>query len=211
MDAYPHLAWRGLLKLTTLTPVHIGSGEVLNRVQDYDWRDNRYVRLDMEAFLRDGKVTRADKETWIDLSPSLTDKRRAEIRAQIPARYHLSAPAGGLKVTEVREAIKTGGRPYLPASSVKGALRTALMWELLLGKDGSVWDMLIEKSGEMTERRGKQVPKLREEFRAQPFEDCLFRGAAPGARGAGRARRRQSRRAQDPRHQRFESLARRLA
>lgn len=172
---HPFVAWRGELSLTVLSPVHIGSGEVLDFKLEYARRDGAVHRLDMEAFLGNRALDPMLKTGYFARDASLNDRRRAEIRAAIPARYRLDAPAGADNVREVREAIKLAGdRPYVPASSVKGALRTAFAREALLRKQDHVWDDLVEAAGQ----------QRRDQFRAGAFEDVLFRGAdLPDRRG----------------------------
>jgi len=108
--------------VTTLTPLHIGTGDVLLRGYDFiSGRDSTYV-IDQDAvyaaaFERTGQAPTRPAGELVSV-----DQLRRDTRL---VRYRL---AGTTTVDEVREQIKdVDGRCYLPGSSLKGALRTAMM------------------------------------------------------------------------------------
>ena len=123
-------------QLQTLTPVHIGSGETLNQI-DGCYANGRWYHIDLERVL-------AHPST--DLNALTSEMSRRDFRWQRyfsqrtvdPAElstYSLLCPQSPENV-EIREAIKTiDNRPYIPGSSLKGALRTALLGEILSGND----------------------------------------------------------------------------
>lgn len=119
------------LKITTLSPVHIGSGrELLN---EYD-----YV-------LHGGKTWRINDAALLDAQP-LDDPDLARRLASIPPAQLLEegdfqpgSPFFRYVIRGVTRATGEGAvlreqlkdvfdRPYLPGSSLKGALRTAMGW-----------------------------------------------------------------------------------
>lgn len=126
-------------KVELLSDMHIGTGTDL--VRDIDWiaPGDRYVyvahgeRLMEEVFSRaeaDGKEMRivANKlaeSTLTSLYRELKWLRQDDFRADSPLfRYRLQ---GEPATVNIREQIKdVYGHPYLPGSSLKGALRTAL-------------------------------------------------------------------------------------
>ncbi len=118
------------IELSTITPVHIGDGTTLHN--KFDYVDDRQVtsRLNEETILskyanrmvpgRDGSYPSPGALlTAEDLdNPEL-------IRYAIPG-----APRSVKGYSELKSCIKdVFDRPYIPGSSLKGAIRTALAWE----------------------------------------------------------------------------------
>lgn len=131
---------RKTIKLQTLTPVHIGSGEILKENFDYI-KDNRFVyildskklfkQLEEKGFSED-KLTNALTQGNIK---AIVDKYLSNIlvtnycirKIQITPNQREKFKDG------LREQIYDGlGKPYIPGSSIKGAIRTVLMSYLLL-------------------------------------------------------------------------------
>lgn len=126
---------RKTIKLQTLTPVHIGSGEILKENFDYT-KDNRFVyildskklfkQLEQKGFSED-KLTNALTQGNIK---AIVDKYLLNIlvtnycirKIQITPNQREKFKDG------LREQIYDGlGKPYIPGSSIKGAIRTALL------------------------------------------------------------------------------------
>lgn len=110
------------VKIRTLTPLHIGTGNILLRDYDYVTTEDRTLVLNQEAILtqeyeRTGRVP--DRPAGRFVAP-------ADLKDGSPlVRYSL---AGATSVGQIQEQIKdVQGQCYLPGSSIKGALRTVLM------------------------------------------------------------------------------------
>ena len=166
--------WKAKLKLTVLSPIHIGTGERLAPPDmEFEFRDNKVVRLDIDGFLSDQSISIQDKERYF--SANRFDKTVLPLRSKIGARYTLSPGSGKRLGSEVREMIKlVGDKPYLPGSSVKGAIRTALAWNLFAYLTDDEKNLALESAG--SERR--------EKFKGTPLEKMLFAG---GIRGDAKA------------------------
>jgi CRISPR-associated protein Csm5 len=117
--------------LTPLTPLHIGSGTLLLKDYDYAIYGNATWRINQEALLEAQNVA----------DPGLADKLAQTPPAQLlqPGDYTLDSPfvryrlAGQPRSKEagakLQEQLKTvQDEVYLPGSSLKGAIRTALAW-----------------------------------------------------------------------------------
>jgi CRISPR type III-A-associated RAMP protein Csm5 len=123
-------------ELTTLSPVHVGTGTTLMHF-DAVYAGESWHRIDLDRIL-----TRPN----VDAQALARDMGQSHFRwsnwldkVQIPlgevCAYSLPCPQDPQEVG-VREAIKDAyGRPYLPGSSLKGAVRTALLWYLLCHND----------------------------------------------------------------------------
>ena len=123
-------------QLEILTPVHIGSGETLNFMDGY-YTNGRWYRMDLDKILEHPSV---------DLNALTSEMSRRDFRwerylqqhnmdpAEFAA-YNLTCPQSP-EETDIREAIKTiDNRPYIPGSTLKGALRNALLGEILIDQD----------------------------------------------------------------------------
>lgn len=123
------------LAVTTITPLHIGAGGG-DLLDDLDYvSDERVYVIDQErmlAGLSSERLRRAEQAAPLSqlLSP-------AEWRDY--ARYSLPNPTGRERVPRMLGQVKDAfGRPYLPGSSLKGPIRTALAWALLRAEDKPV-------------------------------------------------------------------------
>ena len=119
------------MHILTLSPVHIGTGQELMKDIDYVVHNGKTYRLDPdaigEALLIDeaGRLREKLATTWPGQLLQDSDYARADLfRYVIPGE-----PRSQKEGAALRECIKThDDRPYLPGSSIKGALRTALGW-----------------------------------------------------------------------------------
>jgi CRISPR-associated protein Csm5 len=126
------------VKATTLTPLHIGSGRELLHQYDYAIEGGHTWRIN-EAAVLEAQIGAAET-----LSPALADKLARTPPAQLLKRPADFKPDSGLfryvlkgtpratgEGAQLREQLKDPfDRAYLPGSSLKGALRTALAWQL---------------------------------------------------------------------------------
>jgi CRISPR-associated protein Csm5 len=111
------------MEIEILTPVHVGSGNRLLMNLDFVVRGNRVVVLDtpkLFGYLIE-KGYDAVEIAKIELKELIED-----IAVENFKRY--SVPFTGVVKSEISEHIKTGGKPYIPGSSIKGAIRTAVLW-----------------------------------------------------------------------------------
>lgn len=118
-----HTSYR--LVVDTLSPVHIASGKG-DLLSEYDFvmEKQQALVIDLDRLLADTDETR--------LQSASSDPRLSRLLAGKPAAryaaYTLAVP-GGEQPTQVREHIKDAFQKiYIPGSSLKGAIRTALAW-----------------------------------------------------------------------------------
>lgn len=149
------------IEIEVLTPLHVGSGEP-NLTYDYDFAVDR------------GQVWVIDQARM--LSRLSDDQLEASIDAKIthvlrPAqfrdcsRYSLVVPPGPVP-QEIYPCVKDlRDRPYLPGSTLKGALRTALAWDRCAAES-----RLLEAVSQPPPPGQRSGPK----FAASPIEKRLF-------------------------------------
>ncbi len=119
--------------VTTVTPLHIGTGADLLLNFDYVLHDKRTWRIDENSLLEskaEGDHNAYEKILQNRPPAELLDERTDFTPDQPWFRYVLSGqPRAKSTGAQLREQIKDAyDHPYLPGSSLKGALRTALAW-----------------------------------------------------------------------------------
>lgn len=114
--------------ISLLSPLHIGTGDVLLRDYDFKTVGQRTWVLNQEAILADAyEHDGAGMPNWSRLAlPPGQLVQDSELHEG--SRFVRYALAGATSINQVREQIKdVYGQCYLPGSSLKGALRTLLM------------------------------------------------------------------------------------
>jgi CRISPR-associated protein Csm5 len=121
------------LKLSTLTPIHIGNGKNYTGAE-FVVRSDKIIRIDMdkifslldeknqERFIQELEQPHAQMEHFIKDIPL------SEIKVY-SARLE-----GGIPI-EIQGQIKTGGKAYIPGSSIKGAIRTAILYSQITDRN----------------------------------------------------------------------------
>lgn len=127
--------------LTCLSPVHIGTGTQFSKF-DSVFESGRWYLIDLDKVLARGVdangLARAMSDRNFTWRVWLSDKG---IGASDVAAYALPCPQDPGE-TPLREAMKdVYGKPYVPGTSVKGAIRTAVLWRLM--KDEARMDMAL--------------------------------------------------------------------
>jgi CRISPR-associated protein Csm5 len=123
------------ITLTTRTPVHIGTGltyhpneYVLTRTPD---GIQFFSRINQSALLKGLTNDQRDalSEDLQDEYFSLGDFFKTHaLKYGNFRRYRAENHTRKKDPTEIRECIKNAHKPYIPGSSLKGAVRTALLW-----------------------------------------------------------------------------------
>lgn len=148
------------MKIQTLTPVHIGTGEDIAPFE-YVLKDDVFYRIDLARFLTNlSPAQRGDFNKAVD-SGNVIFMRKFIARNVDPEKYYLfrcfahdafmeiyrtgiDDPRNQL---QVHLFTRQGEKAYLPGSSLKGAIRTAVVSDLAR-------DCQTVPPGEYTDRRG---------------------------------------------------------
>ena len=155
-------------QIETLTPVHVGSGDNLQHI-DGCYAKGEWHRINLDKVF-------ADPGTNLNALTSAMGQRgfRWTRHLQNPgafATYSLpcsQSPEEG----EVREAIKQiDHRPFIPGSTLKGAIRTALLWDLINNSDEHQKETLARLK-ELAEQQPRGNP--RRETPAKPIEQRVL-------------------------------------
>lgn len=134
----PRALTRLTLRLVPLTPVHIGDGTEM-RLDEYRLEGGALCRFDQAKAMR--AMTPAQRSAFQraldagrlgEAAETLRKAGAGAILERIPisgrARNELQRAFAdpALRSGQVRPFVRSGGRPCIPGSSIKGALRTAL-------------------------------------------------------------------------------------
>lgn len=117
-------------ELEVLSPVHIGNGHVISPVE-YVVHDE-FSRIDMNSFFKDSLV---DMDEYIKCVEEFQSYNK--FRYKFNKKHYLyTLPVGKIVAEElfgreINEYIKTGGKAYVPGSSIKGSIRTAILYNVL--------------------------------------------------------------------------------
>ncbi len=137
-------------QLKTITPVHIGTGEILSQIDGF-YDNGRWHRIDIDAVLAAIPESELNRLT-IAMGQRNFQWGRYLSTNQRSASYTLPCPEDP-RETEIREAIKdVFGRPMIPGSSIKGAIRTALLWDLISDDNKEAQNDLKEQVQRRTNR-----------------------------------------------------------
>ncbi len=159
-------------QLETVTPIHIGSGEILN-FMDGCFTNGRWYHIDLDKVL---------EHPTTDINALTSEMSQRDFRWQRYLQnyntdlselssYSLpcqQSPEAG----EIREAIKSiGNRPYIPGSSIKGALRTAFLSHLI-DADDTLFQNSLAHLQNLTRQTARGNP--RRETPAKKIEQDAF-------------------------------------
>jgi len=119
------------MKIKTLTPVHIGSGSKLTRM-DFIVRNGKVIVLNTPELFRALEGKGCDMIKIVDeLSYRSLDDLAKDFDIDAMNFKLYEARLVGSAASEISEQIKSGRKPYIPGSSIKGAIRTAILWYIV--------------------------------------------------------------------------------
>lgn len=134
--------------ITVETPVHIGDGHIVNKKDYiYDGAHKQVQIIDIpklymqlcptlqEKFEYFYSGDRSDLQGWLETNLNWSNKSQYEnfIKSSMTSGTSIAVKdRGGYKLCEIRSFIKDPyNRPYVPGSSIKGLLRSALLSQVL--------------------------------------------------------------------------------
>lgn len=170
------------IKLSTISPVSIGDGGRLMPFTDYVLDDGAIVYIDqrkMEACLYkkpelvDQLVENIAYATNVRKNDFLLNfiEDEALLDTSLDAlSLHGRIPAYGIdNVTEVQTIVKNAGQPYIPGSTIKGAIKTAILFDWLTADVGAGKEALYRFKEALFDR-GANINRVYQE----EVEDKLF-------------------------------------
>jgi CRISPR-associated protein Csm5 len=160
------------LEIEVLSPLHVGSGQKLLRGFDFEIHGNRTYRLREDVILDDYWPDDVQQQRLL-LSKPLSSLLQPEDYRDRP-HYFAYSLHGQPAMREIVACIKDPHlRPYLPGSSLKGAIRTALMRVALVQENRVLSRGDIGRSGQRSAEKQADDRLDREIFGPNPNSDLL--------------------------------------
>ena len=182
------------VRLTTITPVHVGSGNVLHYGIDYttqQFGDRSYIGIIspkkvMDKFVR-GYENRVNQ--WVAAIENRSEDiqefvRRFDRNATLRdycSRMIYKPPTPQVRqrnehrrqTKELREHIHNGfGQAYIPGSSIKGAIRTAVLSQMMGDLNDNNVDEIM-KGIDLKDKKFAAKPVEQSFFGKEPNSDCF--------------------------------------
>ncbi len=126
------------LTITGLSPLHIGSGDKYSNL-DYIAQENKIHILDFDRILAQIPFEAIDDLTN-DITTNFRNNRWSGNVEEFLNEYNITWQdcvdknyelIGAIGQNEINKFIKTGEQIYIPGSSLKGAIRTAILFKIL--------------------------------------------------------------------------------
>jgi CRISPR-associated protein Csm5 len=164
-----------VLSISFYSPIHIGTGEELEPFQYIIDKDNVLYTFSFHRFA--ASLSPVDKESLMNIQQNPNESSYTALRRFIRERYDKKEFLSRVRVSpqvsriyserfdsienllEVAPFIKTMNKPYIPGSSLKGAVRTAVLnyWADTFGDkiDRNTWEEDILKITYLRDNRKK--------------------------------------------------------
>ncbi len=162
------------IKIETLTPVHIGSGNFISNSELVEFQndDDSYVGIvSPEKILKlVGEYNINNWVTYIENDKSIKEFFKQYAPNATPKDYIKRSVLNFGSGTTLKECLHDGsGKPYIPGSSIKGAIRTAVLASMVdVTKE---LEKQIDKTNpKKTDRNGNPIKKAS----ATSVENSLF-------------------------------------
>lgn len=113
--------------LETLTPTHVGNGDAFSNTE-FIIRNNQLLRISIEELVRRIPDKELDKFSEELMEVPLSQSEILKTVDYTPAIRYALTPEESKTPKKIREHIKSADLPFIPGSSIKGSIRTALLW-----------------------------------------------------------------------------------
>ena len=181
------------LNIRTVTPLHIGGNDLLSPLADYWMDEQKNIHLVNEGLLAAAVYDKSKTNEYIkSVEQVATEKKGKMLYDFVKDSLHKDMPDlltgiyyksfGIENPIEIDCCIQTDGMPYIPGSSIKGALRSAILQNWLSsGKAESnkalndFLDALRTFSQRNDLNNGKKISEIEKVFR-EKTEESLFGG-----------------------------------
>lgn len=178
------------VKITTLTPVCIGDGQRLSPFSDYKLKGDKLIYLNQEVIKKvlekhpnliddyvRGIISGMDNTgSKFDIESFLYNRANLDLSSLTLKEIDSTAPAKGNK--SLYTILKQVGKyPYIPGSSLKGAIKTALLYNWLI-ENNNDWSenylKLLDKNSSLTQVELKDKKKEFEDILDNQLENFEF-------------------------------------
>jgi CRISPR type III-A-associated RAMP protein Csm5 len=152
-----------------MSPLHIGNGEILSPYTDYIYDDKNgtiYVmdkrKIEAALFELENNETVLDEyiNKLINIRGGHVNYSLKQFLEEHQIDYKSLAKViiktnADIKFEEIHEQLKSASRPYIPGSSIKGAIRTALLFHHRKQSGYSIDQALVDLFGDKSLKKDK--------------------------------------------------------
>ena len=148
------------IKIETLTPVHVGSGQSLYNGMDFIAQNKNLGIIDVDKL---GRLIGSDQKTIQEWVTSIDRGTGGEFVLGRTGSHDIKDYSSRVIANRVdfgqydgtlKECMHDGlGRPYIPGSSIKGAIRTLLLATIIGKLDNDAWGETVLRINERNGRR----------------------------------------------------------
>lgn len=123
-------------KLETISPIHIGNGEEISPIE-YIIENKKYYRINTNSLFADKDFDSNEFtnfiENYVDVKQTPYIKNFNEELAKKNTEYQLETKIkiDDSRPPQIKEFIKTSNNAFIPGSSIKGSILSALYWHIL--------------------------------------------------------------------------------
>lgn len=158
------------LKLTVLSPLAINSGLERSPLSDYFVLDGLLYYVDpqklQKILLRDKELQRKYEskifKTKMDGADGFLNKL-IENREKLKEIANMKpVPYKGSNTLLFKEVMKSNGQPYIPGSSIKGAIKNAVLYYWLTKVSPATLDSFVKENRQGILQCIKSIPRLKE-------------------------------------------------
>jgi len=159
------------INLNIKSPVHIGSGEKITQLE-YILEGKNIIIFSLNKFLSKLDENQLEEiiaqlESNIRLDQNLIKKYLKDIE-----RYRLYI--SDTNINEILKFIKTADKPYIPGSEIKGAIRTAILYNIVKDNWEQFKDKFIKDNKPILVDKNNKISKeLEEEVFGKISEDVM--------------------------------------
>jgi CRISPR-associated protein Csm5 len=142
------------LKLKTITPVSVRDGGILSSISDFFIENSKVYYINKNKLNEFFTIKPEMIDRYIDLTLNKIDNNRADIDVKKDILQNLMKvnpydyvyeplACYGLENNskiQINTIIKSAGKPFIPGSSIKGSIKTALLYDWLMNdEEGKKW------------------------------------------------------------------------
>jgi len=161
------------INLNIKSPVHIGSGQKITKFE-YILEGTTIIVYSLNKLLSKLDENQLENVIVQIESNSRPDKNLIKKYLNDVERYRLNISDTNINdINEIHQFIKTVDKPYIPGSEIKGAIRTAILYNIVRDNWQEFKDILIKNNKFVDDDKNNKIPKELE-WRAFELERRVF-------------------------------------
>ncbi len=158
-------------KLKTLSPLHIADSEPWKKDFDYICKSRKVFFIDYDDFLRQLDIDFLRKTDDMEIYRSHMNAMFEQRKLKIQRDYSLAQ-----EPADIYPFIRESFTPLIPGSSIKGAIRTAVLSEVILKKLAKKESISTSPEKYLEKKVGNKEDNIKRSMEAIQIRDLSFTG-----------------------------------